>query len=224
MCLMSIHITDVFFNFATDKTVMRMETFYHGTSVLFKKFDIAHALEGDGKAKFGFGTYVTESYTSAAHYAYNKKRPENKDYYVYTLEIPDMTEDNHLFSIRTVHPSIIERTEKLLGEHVPDEACAVGKFFRKYVGNRLTGKSGTVKQLTGSADLNAEKAAAKFFSEIGLEFFAWPQAQSKPDGLTNRVVLNINKIRIIRIDKVDLDPKKFQLVEGSEKEIPLDSF
>ena len=71
-----------------------MEIFYHGTSVLFKKFDIAHALEGDGKAKFGFGTYVTESYTSAAHYAYNKKRPENKDYYVYTLEIPDMTEDN----------------------------------------------------------------------------------------------------------------------------------
>ena len=36
-----------------------METFYHGTSVLFKQFDIAHALEGDGKAKFGFGTYVT---------------------------------------------------------------------------------------------------------------------------------------------------------------------
>ena len=61
-----------------------MEIFYHGTSVLFKKFDLAHALEGDGKAKFGFGTYVTEAYTSAAHYAYNKKRPENKDYYVYS--------------------------------------------------------------------------------------------------------------------------------------------
>lgn len=53
-----------------------METFYHGTSVLFDKFDLSHALEGDGKAKFGFGTYVTEVYTSAAHYAYNKKRPE----------------------------------------------------------------------------------------------------------------------------------------------------
>ena len=164
-----------------------METFYHGTSVLFKNFDISHALEGDGKAKFGFGTYVTESYTSAAHYAYNKKRPENKDYYVYTLR-------------------------------------AVGKLFRKYVGNRLTGKQGTVKQLTDKADLEAEKAAAKFFSKIGLEYFAWPQAQTKPDGLTNRVVLNIDKIRIVRIDKVDLDPKKFQLVEGSEKEIPLDSF
>jgi hypothetical protein len=135
-----------------------------------------------------------------------------------------MTEENHLFSVRPVNHSIIERTEKALGEQIPDEARAVGKFFRKYVGNKLTGKSGTTKQLIDKADLNAEKAASKFFSEIGLEFFAWPQAQSKPDGLTNRVVLNIDQIRIVRIDKVELDSKKFQLVEGSEKEIPLDSF
>ena len=201
-----------------------MEIFFHGTSMLFKKFDIAHALEGDGKAKFGFGTYVTESYTSAAHYAYNKKRPENKDYYVYTLEIPDMTDDNHLFSVRPVHPSIIERTEKALGEQIPTEARAVGKLFRKYVGNRLTGKTGTVKQLTDKADLNAEMAAAKFFREIGLEYFAWPQAQTKPDGLTNRVVLNIDKICIVRIDKVEIDPKSHKFIEGSQKEVPLDSF
>lgn len=201
-----------------------MEKFYHGTSVLFKKFDIAHALEGDGKAKFGFGTYVTESYTSAAHYAYNKKRPENKDYYVYTLEIPDMTADNHLFSVRPVHPSIIERTEKALGEQVPDEAKAVGKFFRKYVGNRLIGETGTTKQLIGKASLDAEKAASRFFSSIGLEYFAWPYVQSKPDGLTNRVVLNIDKIRIVRIDKVELDPKNFQFIEGTDKAIPLDNF
>ena len=201
-----------------------MEIFYHGTSVLFKKFDIAHALEGDGKAKFGFGTYVTESYTSAAHYAYNKKRPENKDYYVYTVEIPDITDDNHLSYTKPVHPFIIERTEKALGEKIPDEVKALSKEFRKYVGNRLTGKTGTTKQLIDKADLDAEKAAAKFFSEIGLEYFAWPQAQTKPDGLTNRVVLNIDKIRIVRIDKVELDPKKVQLVEGSQREIPLDSF
>ena len=200
-----------------------METFYHGTSVLFKQFDLAHALEGDGKAKFGFGTYVTEAYTSAAHYAYNKKRPENKDYYVYTLEIPDMTEDNHLFSVRPVHPSIIERTGKALGEKIPNEAKVIGKFFRKYVGNKLTGKTGTVNQLTNKADIDAERAASKFFSEIGLEYYVWPQAWSNPDGPTNRVVLNVDKIRIVRIDKVELD-KKFQLIEGSQKEIPLDSF
>ena len=39
-----------------------------------------------------------------------------------------------------------------------------------------------------------------------------------------RVVLNIDKILIVRIDKVELDPKKFQLIEGSQKEIPFDSF
>ena len=201
-----------------------LETSYHGTSVLFKRFDNAHALEGDGKAKFGFGTYVTEAYSSAAHYAYNKKRPENKNYYVFTLEIPILTDDNHLFSCRPVHQSIIERTEKALGEQIPDEAKTAGKLFRKYVGNRLTGKRGTVKKLIGSADLDAEKAAAKFFSEIGLEYFAWPQAQTNPDGITNCVVLNIDKIRIKRIDKVELDPKRFQLIKGSEQEIPLDSF
>lgn len=36
-----------------------METFYHGTSALFKKFDLARALEGAGKVKFGYGVYVT---------------------------------------------------------------------------------------------------------------------------------------------------------------------
>lgn len=202
-----------------------MEIFYHGTSVLFKKFDIAHALEGDGKAKFGFGTYVTEAYTSAAHYAYNKKRPENKDYYVYTVEIPDMTEDNHLSYTKPVHPSIIERTEKALGEKIPDEVKALSKEFRKYVGNRLTGKTGTTKQLIDKADIEAEKAASEFFRQIGLEYYVWPQGSwTKPNGPTNRVVLNIDKIRIVRIDKVELDPKKYQLVEGSETEIPLDSF
>lgn len=201
-----------------------MEILYHGTSVLFKRFDMAHALEGDGKAKFGFGIYVTESYSSAAHYAYNKKRPENRDFFVYTLEIPDMTDDNHLFSVRPVHRSIVERTEKALGELIPEEARQKGKFFRKYVGNRLTGRMGTVKRLMDKADLDAEKAAAEFFSGIGLEYFAWPQAQSKPDGLTNRVVLNIDRIRIVRIDRVELDAKRFQLVEGSEREVALDSF
>jgi hypothetical protein len=200
-----------------------METIYHGTPMLFKKFDLAHALEGDGKNKFGIGTNVTEVYTTAALYAHNKKRPECADYYVYTLEVPDLTEDNHLSYTKPVHPSIIERTEKALGEQIPDEVIAVAKYFRRYVGNKLIGKRGTLKQLKEKADIDAERAASKFFSEIGLEYYVWPQAWSNPDGPTNRVVLNIDKIRIVRIDKVELD-KKFKYVEGSKREVPLDSF
>ena len=201
-----------------------METFYHGTTELFHQFDSSHALEGDGKAKFGFGTYVTESYTSGGNYSFNKSRPDCPKHYVYTLEIPDMTDDNHLFSNRPVHPSIIERTEKKLGEQIPEEAKVKGKFFRKYVGNRAMGNQGTVKKLIENSGLEVEKAASKFFREIGLEYFAWPQAQSKPDGLTNRVVLNIDKIRIVRIDEVEIDPKSHKFIEGSQEEVPLDSF
>jgi hypothetical protein len=201
-----------------------MQTFYHGTTRLFKKFDLAHALEGDGKNKYGFGTNVTEVYTTAALYAHNKKRPECTDYYVYTVEIPDLTDDNHLSYTKPVHPSIIQRTEKALGEQIPDEIKAVAKYFRKYVGNKLIGKRGTLKQLKEKSDIDAERAASKFFSEIGLEYYVWPQGSwTKPSGLTNRAVLNVDKIRIVRIDKVELD-KKFKYVEGSKREIPLDSF
>ena len=36
---------------------------YHGTSAsLFETFSLDHALEGSGKAKFGFGVYFTEKY------------------------------------------------------------------------------------------------------------------------------------------------------------------
>ena len=200
-----------------------METFYHGTTKLFKEFDLAHAFEGDGKNKFGLGTNITEVYTTAALYAHNKKRPECTDYYVYTVEVPDLTDDNHLSYTKPVHPSIIQRTEKALGEQIPDEIKAVAKYFRKYVGNKLIGKRGTLKQLKEKSDIDAERAASKFFSEIGLEYYVWPQAWSNPDGPTNRAVLNVDKIRIVRIDKVELD-KKFKYVEGSKREIPLDSF
>lgn len=35
-----------------------MATYYHGSSKLFDRFDLAHALEGDGKVKFGYGVYT----------------------------------------------------------------------------------------------------------------------------------------------------------------------
>ena len=38
------------------------QAFYHGTSAgLFGRFSLDHALEGDGKVKFGWGVYVIEN-------------------------------------------------------------------------------------------------------------------------------------------------------------------
>ena len=195
-----------------------METFYHGSSVLFDRFDLSHALEGDGKVKFGYGVYVTEKYESAAHYAFNSQRPENTDYYVYTVEIPSMTDDNYIFSCRPVQPAIVQRAEEKLGECIPEEVQTAGKLFRKYIGNKVLGRKGTVKQLMGKADLEAEKAAAQFLGTIGLDFFVWPQSQANPDGLTNRAVIDDTQVKIVRVDKVELD-KKLQLIPGSQKQI-----
>lgn len=202
-----------------------MEIFYHGSSVLFDKFDLSHALEGDGKVKFGYGVYVTQEYATAAHYAFNDKRPENDTYYVYTVEIPSLTPDNHLFQKQVVPESIIRRTEEKLGEAVPEEVLKSGdsKDFRKYIGNRLLQRDGnaelqnkTVKFLMTKASVESEKAAAGFFESIGLECYVWPRAWSNPE-ITNRAILDDSKVKILKIEKVELDEKKHQLIEGSQQ-------
>jgi hypothetical protein len=45
-----------------------MQTFYHGSSVLFSRFDLSYALEDDGKVKSGYGVYVTSRYRSCNEY------------------------------------------------------------------------------------------------------------------------------------------------------------
>jgi len=61
--------------------------------------------------KFGFGIYLTESEASAVHYSQPRNQALTKDHYLYTVEIPDLTDDNHLVSAKPVHPAIIQRTE-----------------------------------------------------------------------------------------------------------------
>ena len=185
-----------------------METYYHGTSVLFKEFDLAHVLEGDGKVKFGYGVYVTSKFRTAAHYA--GANPTVTTFYVYTVEIPEEKEDNYIAFKQAVHPHIIQNTEAKLSITVPEKMMADGKDFRKWL----------AKQLTGKVDLAGEKAASEFLDSIGVDYIVWPYNWKNPDAGTNRAILNDKKIKVIRIDQVELDKKK-QLVEGSEKNIPL---
>ena len=113
-----------------------METFYHGSSVLSSEFDLAHALEGDGKVKFGYGVYVTSQYRSAAHYA--GANPAAQQFYVYTVEVPDMKEDNFIAFKQKVNPAIVGRAEEKLGEKIAEKVVQDGKDFRKFLAKRLT--------------------------------------------------------------------------------------
>ena len=95
-----------------------------------------------------------------------------------------------------------------------------GKLFRKYLGNLLTDQRGTVRRMMGKADTVAENAASKFLDGIGVDFLVWPQSQRRPDGDTNRAVLNGNKIKILKIEQVEVDDKN-RIVPGLEKEVTL---
>ena len=196
-----------------------MAIFYHGSSVLFDTYDLSHALEGDGKVKFGWGVYVTEKYNTAAHYAFNKKRPENKEFYVYTVQIPDRTDDNCLSLLKgvPVTASIVERVEKKLGEQVPDEAKVEGIPFRKWLANRLSDNVGPVKKMIDKATVAGEKAAAEFLGSIGVDLIEWPYNWQKPDAEKNMAVLDDRNVKIVRIEKVELDPMGHQLIEGSQQ-------
>ena len=198
-----------------------METFYHGTCRLFKEFCLSHLGEGEGKSKFGQGIYLTSSYATAALYASKAAKTNGVDTcYVYTVEVPEITEDNHVFSCKPVNSCVAERAEAAINESIPEEAKSAGKFFRKYLGNLLTGRRGTVKKMIGNADDAAENTVVKFLDSIGVVYLVYPHAQTKPDGDTNRAALNEKHIRIVKIEQVDVDEKN-KLIPGSQKEIVL---
>lgn len=192
--------------------------FYHGSSAEpFDKFSLEHALEGDGKVKFGWGVYVTEKYTTAAHYAFNKHRPENRNFYVYTVEIPDRTDDNCLSLLKgvPVADSIVKRVEAKLGTTIPAEAKVEGIPFRKFLANKLSGLDLPVKKMIDKATVAGEKAASELLSSVGVDLIEWPYNWQKPQAEKNMAVVDDKKVRIVRIEKVELDPKGHQLIEGS---------
>ena len=186
---------------------------------MFKNFSLEYIGEGEGKSKFGQGVYITSSYASAALYAAKAGKANGVEmFYVYTVEVPELTAGNNVFSCKPVTEEVRVRIENVLGEQIPTEAIAAGKLFRKYVGNLLTNQKGTIKQMIGKANDIAERTVSKFFKDNGIIYLAWPQAHTKPDGDTNRAVLDEECIRIVKIEQVCVDAKN-RLIEGSQIEI-----
>ena len=177
---------------------------YHGTTKKFDHFDLAHLGEGEGKSKFGVGHYASSVFDTAALYA-GKCKGETK--YVYTLEVPELTDFNHIVSAKPPHQVIIEKVEEQLGQ-IPDEAKSSGKSFRKYIGNLLLGNKGTVKKMIGSLSVEGEIKVSRFLYEIGVLYLVWAHSQSNPDNCKiNVAILDDSIIAIKNIEEVELDEK-----------------
>lgn len=201
---------------------INMAIFYHGSSVLFPRFDLSHVLEGDGKVKFGYGVYLTSSFKSAAHYSGANKAATT--HFVYTVEVPELTEDNHIDFKKSVHTDIVKKAEQKLGHTIPQKFTLDGKDFRKYLANyfavQIDVDLSTNTNKSCLLNLMGEQAASEFLNGIGVEFITWPYSWKNPDLGLNIAVLDDSKVKILHVHQVELDNKQ-QLIPGSEKEVSI---
>ena len=100
---------------------------------------------------------------------------------------------------------------------MPAEAKVEGIPFRKYLANRLIGNDMPVRKMIDKATVPGEKAASEFLSSLGVALIEWPYNWQKPKAEKNMAVLDERNVRIIRIEKVELDPKGHHLIEGSQQ-------
>ena len=183
---------------------------YHGSPFLFDTFDLSGAGEGTG-IKFGFGLYLTEAEASAVHYSQPRNLELMPEHYLYTVEIPELTEDNHLASALPVSHIIINKVEEKLGVSAPEKVKAQGKEFRKWIGMTLTGAK--------KNDFASEKAAAELLNSLGVLYNVWPTAQTKPDGTKNIAVFDAANVRIIKRERIEIENKCKKWVLTSRTEI-----
>lgn len=98
---------------------------YHGTGASFDKFDLSHALEGEGSETFGHGVYVTSSREIGREYAQRAKQKKMANLYK-TIRYPDGVKGDTL-------------KRRLFGEMVNDVAtggdvASAKEFAKKRVG------------------------------------------------------------------------------------------
>lgn len=190
---------------------------YHGSPALFDAFSLRWAGNGTG-INFGYGVYLTEVEASAVHYSQPRKMELTPEHYLYTVEIPDLTSDNHLVSALPVEPSIIKKVEDKLGTAAPETAKAKGKVFRKWVGATI------LKQKYDNDKFAAEKAAAELLNSLGVLYNVWPHAQTKPDGPKKIAVFDAANVTIVKRERIEIENKRKKWVLTGRKEIlPPDS-
>lgn len=110
---------------AVDEPGVRFLRTYHGSGASFDKFNLSHALEGEGSETFGHGVYVTSSREIGREYAQRAKQKKMTNLYK-TIRYPDGVKGDTL-------------KRRLFGEMVNDVATggdvkSAKEFAKKRVG------------------------------------------------------------------------------------------
>lgn len=100
---------------------------YHGTGASFDKFDLSHALEGEGSESFGHGVYVTNSRKIGEDYARRAKSREANNAIFYPDMGSPIADNWYKYFVRTANSESLEDAkefvlEELDGDIKSDEA------------------------------------------------------------------------------------------------------
>ena len=166
-----------------------MTIFYHGAHSLFEKFTKSCA-DSQG-FKCGYGVYVTSVHSFAAQCS----NDTNGDHYVYTVEIPEKTESNHIAYKQPVHKNIVEAVQKALGIVFSSEATDDGWKFKTALEKHF-------REGRKTFTLKDAKKVSETLRAAGVELIEWPYVWTDVSQGMNMTVLDTAKVKIKSVEKV----------------------
>lgn len=161
---------------------------YHGAHALFEKFTKSCA--GKQGIKCGYGVYVTSVYSFASQCFSDT----DGSHYVYTVEIPEKTETNHIAYGRAVNKDVVAAVQDKLGIVFTAKQIEDGWEFREAIAKHFSNKKAvTVKH---------EKQTSEVLQSVGVELLEWQYVWDDPDQGVNFTVLDPAKVKILSVEKV----------------------
>lgn len=91
---------------------------YHGTGASFDKFDLSHALEGEGSESFGHGVYVTNSRKIGEDYARRAKGREANNAIFYPDMGSPIADNWYKYFVRTANSESLEDAKEFVLEEL----------------------------------------------------------------------------------------------------------
>ena len=91
---------------------------YHGTGASFDKFDLSHALEGEGSESFGHGVYVTNSRKIGEDYARRAKGSEANNAIFYPDMGSPIADNWYKYFVRTANSESLEDAKEFVLEEL----------------------------------------------------------------------------------------------------------
>ena len=91
---------------------------YHGTGASFDKFDVSHALEGEGSESFGHGVYVTNSRKIGEDYARRAKGREANNAIFYPDMGSPIADNWYKYFVRTANSESLEDAKEFVLEEL----------------------------------------------------------------------------------------------------------